>query len=521
MDPTRLSPRLAGSRGPANAEQQVGSALDAGTAAHADTAAHEDAAQCAGPGGPPATAAEALARLDQALAFLAAMDATAMTGAEQADCLRALERAEARHTMARGAVLAAFIVPGGGMEADGQGSARTWLTWQTRITRPAASAALAWMRRLDAHPLVAASLAAGQISVSWARQICEWTDPFLAPERADADEILLGAAADGVDLAGLSELAEEIHRRLAAVDIDPDDDRFASRQLRLATHFRGAGKLDGDLTPRCAEALHTVLDTLGKRAGPEDTRGPAQRHHDALEEMCLRLLASGGLPDRAGQPARLILHMTLSDLLRGRGDRPGQARYTGPGTKVVPGDDCDAVIVPVVTGHVDADAVDDEISAFRARADSAEGDRMRNGVGQLALDRAIRLLSGPAGLAAALRTGTLAGPAAAISLPLDIGAATETIPAHLRRAVHVRDQHCRFPGCEQPPAACDVHHIQHREDGGPTSLGNLLLLCRFHHLIAIHRWGWTIILNADGTTTVVSPGKARTFHSHEPPGQVA
>jgi len=85
----------------------------------------------------------------------------------------------------------------------------------------------------------------------------------------------------------------------------------------------------------------------------------------------------------------------------------------------------------------------------------------------------------------------------------------------------VRDQHCRFPGCEQPPAACDVHHIQHREDGGPTSLGNLLLLCRFHHLIAIHRWGWTIILNADGTTTVVSPGKARTFHSHEPPGQVA
>ena len=95
--------------------------------------------------------------LDQALAFLAAVDATAMTGAEQADCLRALERAEARHTMARSAVLAAFTVPGGGMEADGQGSARTWLTWQTRITRPAASATLAWMRRLDAHPLIAAS----------------------------------------------------------------------------------------------------------------------------------------------------------------------------------------------------------------------------------------------------------------------------------------------------------------------------------------------------------------------------
>ncbi len=44
------------------------------------------------------------------------------------------------------------------------------------------------------------------------------------------------------------------------------------------------------------------------------------------------------------------------------------------------------------------------------------------------------LLSGPAGLASRLRTTRLTGPAASISLPLDCGTATDTIPAHMRRA---------------------------------------------------------------------------------------
>jgi len=65
--------------------------------------------------------------------------------------------------------------------------------------------------------------------------------------------------------------------------------------------------------------------------------------------------------------------------------------------------------------------------------------------------------SGPAGLAACLRTGTLDGLQASVSLPLDIGAATDTIPVHLCRAVTARDRHCRFPGCHQPPAACHPH----------------------------------------------------------------
>ena len=130
-------------------------------------------------------------------------------------------------------------------------------------------------------------------------------------------------------------------------------------------------------------------------------------------------------------------------------------------------------------------------------------------------------MSGPAGLAAYLRTGLLNGPAAAASLPLDTGAATETIPAHLRRLVITRDRHCRFPGCEQPPAACQPHHILPRSEGGRTCLTNLLHLCVFHHLIAVHRWGWGIALLPDGTVVATSPDRSRTPHSHGPPSRAA
>ena len=43
-------------------------------------------------------------------------------------------------------------------------------------------------------------------------------------------------------------------------------------------------------------------------------------------------------------------------------------------------------------------------------------------------------------------------------------------------------------------------------------------VCGFHHLTAIHRWGWTLTLHPDGTTTATSPDGTRTLHSHGPPG---
>jgi len=489
----------------------------------------------------PANAAEAMAMAQAGLGWLAEADAASLTTAEQADCLRSLERARSVHTAARSRVLAAFHAQDGSA-SDGHGSTRTWLKWQTRIGGGAASDAIGWMRRLSVHPAVASALAQAEISESFARQVCEWTDLLPAGHRDGADQILLAAAAGGAELGDLARLAEEIRRQTARPDPD-EDDGFDDRSLHLARTFQGAGTLRGDLTPQCAAALAAVLEALGKRAGPEDLRSKWQRDHDALEEACRRLIAAGGLPERAGQPTQIQLSMTL-DQLRGL-PGAGAVEAAWAAAMAGPGYDCDATIVPVVTGHIDAQILGQLTAALLARlnpagwhpprgqsgrpdrderdreADEARRELADRALRQILIARAADLLSGPTGLAAYLRTGLMGGPAASVSLPLDTGAATETIPAHLRRLVTARDRHCRFPGCAQPPAACHPHHIIPRSTGGPTCLTNLLLLCTFHHLIAVHRWGWGIVLLPDGTVTATSPNRSRILRSHGPPSQAA
>jgi hypothetical protein len=39
----------------------------------------------------------------------------------------------------------------------------------------------------------------------------------------------------------------------------------------------------------------------------------------------------------------------------------------------------------------------------------------------------------------------------------------------------------------------EAHHIKHWQDGGPTNLANLVLLCRKHHRV-IHGPEWTITM---------------------------
>ena len=97
---------------------------------------------------------------------------------------------------------------------------------------------------------------------------------------------------------------------------------------------------------------------------------------------------------------------------------------------------------------------------------------------------------------------------------LDVGRAQRTVSGQMRRAVIARDQHCVFPGCDQPPSRCEVHHaVTHWAHGGNTSVANSALLCWYHHQLVDTRgitMHWTGKPTTDssstGTTTGTVPG---------------
>ncbi len=75
------------------------------------------------------------------------------------------------------------------------------------------------------------------------------------------------------------------------------------------------------------------------------------------------------------------------------------------------------------------------------------------------------------------------------SIPLDLGRARRTASGSQRAALVARDKHC--VGCGAKASWCQAHHIVHWQDGGPTDLDNLCLLCsRCHH--KVHDQDWTV-----------------------------
>jgi Domain of unknown function (DUF222) len=509
----------------------------------------------------PASAAEAMEMVRAGLGYLAAADATAMAAQTRVECLRSLEQAHSVATAARTSILGAFAA-GQDYTADADYSPRAWLVHKTGVTKSAAVACTAWVKRAQEHPQVAAALAAGEVSESVARTLCLWTGTLPADRREEADEILLGAAAGGLKLRELAGLFAEIYERCRAEEPDRDkDESFEDRAVRLVTTLGGAGVLHGDLTPDCAAAVQAVLDALAAPAGAQDTRTKEQRCHDALHEAMRRLAGAGLLPERAGQPVKVWVHIPLAELLAMDGStalvkewaasmqaawaahRAEAAEGGGHVGAWLDGQDatavaCDAAMAPVVTGEVNLGALEELVRlcvqmdklrhgiADSAGADETAGtgtpadtSRAWEAIEQAVIGKAVDLLSGPGGLASFLRRRQLGARLGGPSLPLDIGYA-ETVPAGIRNAVILRDQRCRWAGgCNQPASACEVHHVRHKANGGKTSTRDCVLLCFFHHQVAIHRWGWTLVLNPDGTTTAWNKDKTKVLHSHGPPAR--
>jgi hypothetical protein len=515
-----------------------------------------------------ANTGQAVQAVMSGMRFLAGSDHVALTAAERADCLAGLEEADAVGTAARAGLLGAADRLGD-FGVEGHRAVTGWLTSATKITRAEAAGHKKWVRRQAEHPVLVAAMRDGVLSRSWALKVMSLTGQIPAQDMRDSAElILVEAAKAGALIQDLVYLAAEILYRVAP----PSEDKgYKDRYLQLQTTLDGAGVLTGALSPECVAAVQAILPELAKRAGKDDDRSYQERLHDALQEAMLRLLGSELAPKRNGHPVTAVVHVGLAELVdlddgsvlmrswttrvaaRWAAQRAAASVQPGDGAAWLSGPAaqgmlCDAALFPIVEGNVDLAHLDelvrlcvelDRYSHGGDRADGVDADgstdaggagagvaadrgaheaRLRELMEQI-IGRAVALVSGQPGLAGFLRRNLLGyaglgGP----SLPLDVGD-TDEIPWWIRRAVTTRDQACRWPGgCDQPAAACQPHHLEHRARHGRTALTNLNMLCYHHHHIAVHRDGWEVRACGDGTLEAIAPdGRVYKERTRPPP----
>jgi hypothetical protein len=177
----------------------------------------------------------------------------------------------------------------------------------------------------------------------------------------------------------------------------------------------------------------------------------------------------------------------------------------GPRQRTTAADRVDALVhavavaataeVPIDTSGLDRHTLVVEVADEHLTTPPAPDGRpdpvpVRDTSGRLrAMDRrALRRLACEAGLVGA-RTGR-------DGTPLDVGRRSRRTSAALRRALHLRDRSCTYPGCHAT-RHLHAHHVALWSQDGPTDLANLALLCSFHHRY-VHDHDIDIEVRADG-----------------------
>jgi len=330
-------------------------------------------------------------------------------------------------------------------ERDSHLSAASWLAPTFKVAWGTARDHLRVARALEEMPKTREALDAGELSMSAVRVLVATRDSDPSAFRDCEAQLVEAARIHSVqDLQRVAACWRQAVEREQA--LEGDEKIRERRRLHASVSFLGMVRVDGDLDPETGEtlltALRAVLDSESRAGGKDDDRTPAQRRADALGEICRQWLDLAKRPSVAGERPHVTVTVD-SEALQGASGETSELDHVGPTHPKV------------------------------AR--------------QLACDASIRRV-------------VMAGR----SEPLDVGRRTPVVSPAMRRAVIVRDRHCRFPGCDRPHTWCDAHHVVHWADGGPTALPNLVLLCRRHHRMVHQRGGFRLEL-ADGRPLFVRP----------------
>ncbi|MGH2572968.1 MAG: DUF222 domain-containing protein [Actinomycetota bacterium] len=320
-------------------------------------------------------------------------------------------------------------------QRDGHLSAASWLASTFKVAWGTAREQLRIARALEEMPESRRALEEGELSMSAVRVLVAARDADREAFRESETTLVEAARIHSMqDLQRVAAYWRQAVERDYA--LDSDEKVRAQRRLHASVTFLGMVRVDGNLDPETGEtlltALRAVLDAESRSSSQGDDRTQTQRRADALGEICRQWLDLAERPNVGGEKPHVTVTVD-ADTLRDAGTVRSELDHVGP-------------VQPAVAKRLSCDA--------------------------------------------SVRRVVMAGP----SEPLDVGRRTPVIPPAMRRAVIVRDRHCRFAGCDRPHTWCDAHHVVHWADGGPTALPNLVLLCRRHHRLVHQRGGFSMEL---------------------------
>ena len=341
-------------------------------------------------------------------------------------------------------------------------SCAAWLSWRVGLDPGAARERVRVARALGTLPLLAGALGRGELSYAKVRALTRVATP-------ETEARLLGVGRTGT-AAHVERIVRGWRRVDRKTEAQEDARQHASRALHVSEAEDGTVVLHGRLGPEVGalllRALAAARETLYQRRRGDETAPPpadasqeaptrAQQQADALALLAETALHHGLDPGAPGERYQVVVHV----------DAPALADPDQPGQCVLEGG-----------AHVSAE------TSQRLACDASRVVMRHDEAGRV----------------------------------VEVGARTRTIPPALRRALQHRDRGCRFPGCGLRLA--EGHHLRHWAQGGPTTLGNLALLCRRHHR-AVHEEGYGVQRLADGALRFRRPD-GRPLPEVPPPASI-
>ncbi|HUG36423.1 MAG TPA: DUF222 domain-containing protein [Candidatus Limnocylindrales bacterium] len=383
----------------------------------------------------------------------------------------------------------------GGWRVDGHRTCAHWLAHHTGLDLGAAREKVRVARALEELPQTRATLARGEVSYAKVRALTRVARP--------ENETDLLSFAEGASAAGVERLVRSWREHDALDEAALERERHRSRRLTVVPDDEGMYVVRGRLDPEVGAVLLRVLEAAEDALFGEDRQ-------KALDEMDARIREElgGSLSPEARaliDPAGTCAEPPLTTPQR-RADALGlvaeQALARGFGEEAAPLSGARVKRYEVVLHVGRATLATGEEPGISELEDGVRvsGETSR----RLTCDAAVRTMT-HAAHTAACDCGPRAGrghTVTALGPALDVGRSRRTIPPALRRALEFRDKGCRFPACGSRFA--EGHHIIHWEDGGPTSLDNLVLLCRHHHRL-VHEEGFRVRMDERGEPAFATP----------------